>query len=62
VVGGKKDKLFFRMSFYRATYTSLGGSVADFVFYADEECKTMGNLVHSAFKQLYSLYIYYQQW
>ena len=49
--------IFFRMSFYRATYTSLGGSVADFVFFADDGCKTMRDLVLSAFKQLHALYI-----
>lgn len=47
------------MYFYRATYTSFGGKVADFVFCIDEGAKAMSDLVIAAFRQLNNLYIAY---
>ena len=46
--------LFFSlwMEFYKASYTSLKGSVTDFIVPVDQETTLIKNVVSSAFKQL----------
>ena len=40
------------MEFYKASYTSLKGSVTDFIVPVDQESTLIKNVVSSAFKQL----------
>ena len=46
------------MQFFRATYTSIGGDVVDFVFSIDNECKFVKDLVKVAIRELITLYLF----
>lgn len=47
------------MQFFRATYTSLGGDVVDFVFSIDNECKLVKDLVKVAIRELITLFLFF---
>ena len=51
-------QIHFGMQFFRATYTSIGGDVVDFVFSIDNECKFVKDLVKVAIRELITLYLF----